>query len=286
MPMRRALRPLRRLAWTALCIGAAALAARAGPFGPGGIGVDPDHDSAQMRLKRDARVPVDACRTSDGVELGRRGVALDELLAFLDRSPSAAPNVSRFRAGLGSGRLAVAQLTDAARAEIGGGDGVMASFRYAPSSSPQILYVDRDAELGVLAVQFYHEMIHSLDPGIPAFYAEYDRRRAEIQRGVRAVYQRVADRLRKPLSEVDFGDFDELDLRRLREAKRFSNDGVYAIELRAFLAQRRFLDEMISRTPCYGLYVEQQEDRNGLHLRYDSMPDHLYRAYGLYPPVP
>jgi hypothetical protein len=253
-------------------------------FPIGGGQVDPDHDPAFRARPGAARIPVDACRTSDGVELNRRGVTVEGLLRLLERSPAASAHVRRFRAEHAAGRLAVGQLTDAVRREIGGPGDVMATFQYRPRERVQNIFVDLDAELGVLAVQFYHELTHGLDPQVVSFYTEFDRRFDEIDAAKRAVYQGAADRLGRRIDDVDYGDLTLAERRAWRAAKAFENDNLWAIEHRAFTAQHRLIAELAALIPCYDRYLVQQEASNGLRTRYPDVGRHLHFAYGLYPP--
>jgi hypothetical protein len=270
--------------WPALFVLLASFPARAQPSVR--LGGDPDHAASPHRRRRDQRAPVLACATDDGVSLNQTRPDVEQVLRFLERTrvPAVHERLLEFRARLRGGTLRVEPLDEAVRARNGGGDGLMATFEFSPHAASQAIYVDFRAELGVLAVHFYHEMIHALDPELPRFYLEFDRRYVEIGKGIATVKQGVADRLGKPSSEISLSDFTGDDFERLKDAKRFQNDGIYALERKAFEGQMALLNDLFAQIPCYAAYVAEQKALNNINLRYANIPGHLYCAYGLYGP--
>lgn len=251
-------------------------------------GANLEHENGPLGGRRsrpgEARNPVASCRTDDGINLNLRGVSMPDLLDLLEHAPAARPAVAQFRANLAAGRVSVVQITDEIRASIPNGNNVMASYQYQPGRAAQQILVDLDAELGVLAVQFYHEMTHNVDPDLPVFYDEFDRRYPQIQAALRAPYESAARRLGRRIDDVGYGDLNRDEKIAYRRAKLFENDSLWAIESRAFSAQHIFIRQLIDRAPCYDAYLTEQQTSNGLRTRYPNIPEHLYCAYGLYPP--
>jgi hypothetical protein len=241
---------------------------------------DPDH----MAKPPMAALPVPQCSMSGNISLNEQNVNLEKLLSFLERFSVAAPQIKAFREMQARGEIVVDQLTDYVRRQIGGPATVVATFQYEPREKVQHIFVDFTGDLGVLAIQFYHEMTHSLDPKLREFYTEYDKRYPEIQAGIRAVYQKVADRLKKPLNEVDFADFNDEDWKNLKNAKRFQNDGIWNIEYHAYDAQSVLVREMKAKISCYAAYIADEDKINDIHLVYPDIKQHLSLAYGLYEP--
>ena len=250
-----------------------------GGFGPG---TDPDHQPRPPIYSNP--LPVPTCAVDSNLTLNEQNVTLEKLLTFLERFNVSKPKIREFREMQARGEIVVEQLTDAIRNQTGSPSTVVATFQYQPREKVQHIYVNFEGDLGVLAIQFYHEMIHSLDPQLRSFYQEYDRRYVEIQAGIRAVFQNVANRLKKTLQEVDYSDFTDDDWKALKNAKRFQNDGVWNIEYHAFESQMTLVPEMTAKISCYTKYIADQDYTNGLHLVYADIKQHLYFAYGLYEP--
>ncbi len=250
-----------------------------GGFGPGG---DPDHQPRPPVYSAPLEVP--RCNVDSNTSLNQRNVNLENILTFLERFQESAPKIKAFREMQARGEIVVEQLTDAIRNQTGSPSTVVATFQYQPREKLQHIYVNFDGDLGVVAIHFYHEMIHSLDPQLRSFYMEFDRRYDEIQAGIKAVYQLVADRLKKPLQQVSYSDFNDQDWKNLKNAKRFQNDGVWRIEFHAFSSQMVLISEMTSKVSCYNAYISDQDRTNGIHLIYTDIKQHLHFAYGLYEP--
>lgn len=248
-------------------------------FGPGG---DPDHQPKPPVYSAPLEVP--RCNVDSNTSLNQRDVTLEDILAFLERFQESAPKIKAFREMQARGEIAVEQLTDYIRRQTGSPSTVVATFQYQPREKLQHIYVNFDGDLGVVAIHFYHELIHALDPQLRSFYQEFDQRYDQIQAGIRAVYQKVADRLKKPIQEVSYMDFIDQDWKNLKDAKRFQNDGVWRIEFHAFSSQMVLIKEMTSKVSCYNSYIRDQDRINGLHLVYDDIKQHLEFAYGLYEP--
>lgn len=253
------------------------------PGSPGfGPGIDPDHQPRPPVYSSPLDVP--RCNVDSNLSLNQRNLTLENILTFLERYQVSAPKIKAFREMQARGEIVVEQLTDAIRNQTGSPSTVVATFQYQPREKVQHIYVNFDGDLGVLAIHFYHEMIHSLDPQLRSFYQDFDRHYPEIQAGIRAVFQTIADRLKKPLHQVDYGDFTDDDWKKLKNAKRFQNDGVWNIEYHAFDSQMILIGEMSSKISCYNTYINDQDRTNGIHLIYTDIKQHLHFAYGLYEP--
>jgi len=250
-----------------------------GGFGPGG---DPDHQPKPPVYSSPLEVP--RCNVDSNTTLNQRDVTLEDILAFLERFQESAPKIKAFKEMQARGEIVVEQLTDSIRRQTGSPATVVATFQYQPREKLQHIYVNFDGDLGVVSIHFYHELIHALDPQLRTFYKEFDLRYDEIQAGIRAVYQKVADRLKKPLQEVYYSDFNDQDWLNLKIAKRFQNDGVWRIEYFAFSSQMVLISEMKSKVSCYAAYIRDQDRINDLHLEYADIKQHLEFAYGLYEP--
>lgn len=246
------------------------------------IGIDPDHD---FNYNGPApKLPVKVCQVDSKVTLNQKDVTVEDVLKFLERFPEAIPHVTAFREMQQRGEIAVEQYTDSIKRRIGGPRGVVATYEYKPNQKVQYIYVDMTEELGTLAVYFYHEMMHSLDPDLKKFYNEFDARWSQIEAGKRAVFQNIATRMKKKIEEVSFGDFKAQDWTDWKNAKRFENDGQWNAEYHAFTKQMVLIEQMKTQVKCVKNYIFDQFQKNGVRLAFDDIKGHLYQTYGLYDP--
>lgn len=242
-------------------------------------GQDLDHAGGGLfgrAPERPGRRPVRSCVSSEGINVNQLAPSIHDLLDFIDHAPSARAATAEFRRRVAAGEVSVAQI-DVEHAPIG----VMARYAYVPHRRAQTIEVDLTAEL---AVQFYHELTHSVDPDLPPFYDELDRRWPQLFAAGEAPYESAARRLGVTRRQVSFGDLSAAERVALRRAQDFENDGLFAIEARAFNAQQVMIDELIARVPCYDGYLREQESVNTLRTRYDNVVEKVYCTYGKYPP--
>lgn len=255
-----------------------------------GNGVDPDHDP--RRFERHAPVPVDQCTAQvDGQEfnLNQNNPSLDTVLDFVANAPAAKAKVRSFRKELAAGEIHVAQFNDEVRRN-NPAEGVVATFEYIPETNSKTIYVDFTGELGVVAVQFYHEMTHSLDTdGVQAFIREYVKREAVRKAKYEEIWDRIAARLHKAKTEVDPSELtaeEKDELTKLQKAiAEFKNDGTYRAEFLAFSEQMKMLKAMTQQVDCYKHYVEQQASRNEINLWIDNIENNLAIKYGVTSPA-
>jgi len=247
-----------------------------GPMFPGGI--DIDHDPRWKDPYIVNRVKVSTCKLDvDGktFELNKTNFTQEELFSLISQTEKGREVISKLTPLLEREKVVVKNLTYAERRQRGLKPQTAALFDF--TEEPAAIYVDMSDEIGLVSHFFVHEASHALDPLIPI---EYEQDLLEYE-----IYKKTYNSL--GLDTDPMKELSEEELKTISSAydhkQRISQKHAYRAERYAFDEQGVHTHEVLESDSCYGSYIQEHHDRNGLKLYSETPDDHIFNSYGIDP---
>lgn len=244
------------------------------------MGIDFDHSPTWRNYRDDIRLEVSDCRINiqNQFLLLNSKDSYEKTFSIIESfDKSFAYNAKLL---IDSGELKVKDFTQAVRNKYSIDKKTSALYIHEEKS----IYINKQDELGLLTIFFYHELAHAFDELIPSEMDE-----------VLSLYEEYTNYYDKLVAEVKtrgytdgtfLGNYLTLEEdRKLEELYNSYNSIDQVVRFRAeryaFDQQDIFVKYLTKEYECYDSYIEEHKSLNKLKL-YKDTPNHYIRsAYGL-----
>lgn len=212
------------------------------------------------------------------VDLNEISNKFEDVLNLVAQTPTGKKIVEAFIEKIKKKNLTVAEMTPVYQGAL------ITTQKALYEPDTHIMYIDYSGEIGVIAVDLAHEMIHSLDFDMTTNLKQITALEEKYQKMVKEVRTRTAKSKGVNPEKLKPKDYSQKDLEVLvnlknqiqRELDRYH----FRAERKAFNEHEKFIKELTERFPCYKTYLKIKESEEEVDLKHRS-DEEIVIDYGL-----